>query len=81
MWHYCVKTCGVLEEQIYVRLPSALDLGEWSLLRPDSLTAGKIASYTQWIAGWIGHRVWMLWSKEILLLLPESNRYLLVFQR
>jgi hypothetical protein len=48
--------------------------GEWSALRPDLFTPGRIAPYTHWIAGGVGPRARLDTGEERNLLpFRESN--------
>jgi len=39
-----------------VFLTSVLDGEEWSASHPGRFTSCEIASRTQWVGGWVGHR-------------------------
>jgi hypothetical protein len=54
--HHAMKTYWRAEIQLHAFLPSALDGGDWSALRPGRFTASERAPGTHWIGGWVGPR-------------------------
>jgi hypothetical protein len=52
-----MNTYGGVDVQMQVFLPSALVGSEWSASRPGRFTPGERPIGTNWIEGWVGHRV------------------------
>jgi hypothetical protein len=54
--HHTMKMYWGVEVELHVLLTSALDGGEWSVLRPGRFTPRERAPGTHWIGGWVDPR-------------------------
>jgi hypothetical protein len=72
--YHVVKTWGV-KIQLRTFLTSALDGGEWSVLRPGRVTAWKEPLIPVWLeAGWAPEPVWTRRPKRNPFFAPTGNR-------
>lgn len=57
-----MKTYEEMEVQRHSFLTSELDLGQWSVSRPDRFITEERAVVTDWVRCWVGPRVALEWE-------------------